>query len=155
MSNRHFTKNFNIMVRNLTTGNDNHFYLPLPSSTLNFILKPENEYCIVEHDDNLNINKDTSIKELNSFLLHCQVNNISQDTLAVLSQVYVFEEVVEIIKKNKFSIIDFTRETYNWNHGRGGDIQNDDDCRQLLNQHGLTCDWKAVRNGLNDYLVCA
>ena len=98
-----------IVIRDLTLDKDIEMDLPTE-----LYLNPEHEYIIVDHDNTLEPNEYTNIKELNDFLLECKKNDISDETLKILSASYLFEEVIYKIKKEDFTIVDFDFVTAMW-----------------------------------------
>ena len=68
-----------------------------------------------------------SIDELNEFLLECKADGVNEEILGVLSRVFLYNEVIEHVRKESYRIVDFDAETSSWNCGYGGDITNDYD----------------------------
>ena len=145
----------NIVIRNITKDTDVTLHLPM-KKVLDEILNAEDEYIIVDHDETLQVSEYDNIRELNDFLLSCEENGISKETLALLSSNYSYSEVVNMVKEENYTIIDFTAETAGWNYGNGGDINSDDDKGRVLHSNGmLLFDWEKdvpITKEMEDYI---
>ena len=109
-------------LRNLTTDVD--LMLNLPVKNLNEILDANCEYIITDCTV-LDPSEFDSITELNNFLEYCEENEINKDDLEILSRLYSYEEVRQIVVDGKYIIVDFEAETADWYGGSGGDLWND------------------------------
>ena len=165
-----------VYLVNLTTDED--LTIKLPVNNLNDILSPNCEY-IIAGCDVLDPSEFDSIYELNFFLNECEDMGIHKEELEVLSSVYLYHEVMQMVKDETYIIIDFDAETSDWRNGNGGDLCNDHDKGMCLFDSGyynpfgftmnediydwidwesvwinaLTEGWQSVRVGRNGYLV--
>lgn len=113
-----------IYVRNVT--NDTEMELNLPMQNLNSVLDTNCEYIIME-SETLKLDEFDSIYMVNDFLEGCRQNGISEEELAILSQTYLYDEVVQMVVDGTYCIIDFDAETSGWYGGNGGDFTRDFD----------------------------
>lgn len=129
-----------VIIRDITIHVEKEINLPV-DNIYNFINK-EHEYIIVGNDPILDIREYDSIIEINDFLIECQKNDISTETLSILSRIYTAKEVMQIIRSNQYIIVNFTEETKTWNYNTGGDIHDDDDKGRLLHDYGMSFSWE-------------
>lgn len=120
-----------VVLRDITTDKD--IVKELPVADLQ--LEDGHEYIIADYDGVLEPNEFDSIAKLNEFLKFCEEHEISSDTLAILSKVYFYKEVVESVMSDNYSIVNFTEETVCWNNGHGGS-HNDEDKGRCLFESG-------------------
>ena len=165
-----------VWVRNLTK--DFGFGINLPMEELKDVFSPHDEYIITDSEI-LDVGEYDSIYELNNFLLYCKENDISDETLEILSKAMLYKEVIEAVEKESYIIVNFDSETASWYEGRGGDITNDSHKGMCLfdnnyyNPFGFemeasiydwidwdsvwtqatTENWQEVKVGLRNYLV--
>ena len=125
-----------IVIRNLTRDNDKELILPMDINALEKELRND-EYIIIDYYGAVHPDEYSSITELNEFLL--EYGDIKEE-LAILSATYYYEEVLEMVRKGSYRIIDFTAETMNW--GCGKDIHNEDSLGRVMHEHGLRFDWE-------------
>ena len=126
-----------VWVRNLTKDIDKEIILPMTEEELDKALNPNDEYLIIDYDAKvLSPGQYDSIDELNEFLNECEDEGISEETLGILSRVLLYNEVIEHVRKGKYTIIDFDSESFGWNSGRGGDFTTDHDKGLVLHKCG-------------------
>jgi len=132
-----------ITVRNITKDKEFEVYLPQSEEGMEKYFSSSDEYIILDSDGALDPDEFSSIKELNHFLLECQEKEIDEETLRVLSRTYLYNEVLEKVKKDSYIIVNFDAETAGWNNGSGGNFWDDDDKGLLLHELGLCrFDWE-------------
>ena len=115
-----------ITVRDLTQNVDFNISLPTESENLRKSLREGHEYIIIDHDGILRPGELSDINELNDFLIYCKENDIDDNTLRILSVTYLYEEVLECVKRDSYTIVDFTSETAEWFCGVGGDYSDNE-----------------------------
>lgn len=116
-----------VILRDITYDKD--IIKELPVADLQ--LEDGHEYIIVDCEEGLEPGEFDSITELNDFLKYCADNDISEETLSILSKAYLYNEIVESVMNDNYTIINFTDETAEWNYGNGGN-NNDDDIGRCL-----------------------
>ena len=126
----------NIWVRNLTTDYDKKLLLPMDIEELEHELS-DGEYIIIDYDEGLRPYEYSSITELNIFLSEYCNDEVE---LAILSKAFLYDEVLEMVKNESYSIINFTAETMHW--GCGKDIYNEDSLGRVLHDYGVIFDWE-------------
>lgn len=117
-----------VVLKDITC--DEHDIVELPVAEMH--LKEGHEYIIADYEGVLEPSQFDSIHALNDFLRFCAENDISEDTLAILSKVYFYKEVVESVMNDNYTIINFTDETVGWNYGSGGNHNDEDKGRCLF-----------------------
>lgn len=117
-----------VVLRDITFNCD--IVKELPVADLH--LEEGHEYIIADYEEGLEPGRFDSITVLNDFLKFCAENNISNDTLTILSKVYFYKEVVESVMEDNYTIVNFTEETAGWNYGRGGNHTEEDMGRCLF-----------------------
>ena len=131
-----------LCIRNLTKDYDTNLNLPVETDELEQILG-DCEWIIIDHENTLSLGEYHSIREVNEFLLECQdMWDVDDDTLSILSRTYLYEEVMEMVRAESFTIINFTAETSGWNYGHGGDIYNEDTLGRVMHDYGMIFDWE-------------
>ena len=125
-----------ICVRNLTRDYDKELILPMDVGELEKELRND-EYIIIDYYGALHPDEYSSIMELNAFLFEY---GEKKEDLAILSETYFYEEVLEMVRNETYSIINFTAETMNW--GAGKDIHNDDSKGRVMHNYGMIFDWE-------------
>lgn len=117
-----------VVLRDITTDQD--IVKELPVADLQ--LEDGHEYIIADYEGVLEPSEFDSIDKLNEFLQFCEENEISNDTLAILSTVFFYKEVVTSVMSENYTIVNFTDETFDWNHGTGGNHTDEDMGRCLF-----------------------
>lgn len=117
-----------VVLRDITCDEDIIKELPIADLQL----KEGHEYIIVDYECVLEPSQFDSITALNEFLQFCVDNDISEDTIAILSKAYFYKEVVESVMSDNYTIINFTDETVGWNYGQGGMYAEEDMGRCLF-----------------------
>jgi hypothetical protein len=121
-------ENMWVILRDITVNKDVVKELPVA----NLQLEEGREYIIADYESILDPSEFDSIPALNDFLKYCEENDISEDTLSILSKVYFYKEVVEAVMNDNYTIINFTDETADWNYGSGGNHTEEDMGRCLF-----------------------
>ena len=123
-----------VYLINLTTSED--LSINLPVNNLNDILNANCEYIIADCEV-LEPSEFDSIHELNDFLGRCEENGIAKEDLEILSALYFYNEVKEMVDNQTYMIIDFDAETSSWCNGNGGDFCNSSDKGMCLFDSGM------------------
>lgn len=111
-----------VVLRDITFNED--IVKELPVADLQ--LEEGHEYIIADYENVLEPSEFDSITALNDFLQFCAENDISEETLTILSKVYFYKEIVESVTNDNYTIINFTDETAHWNNGNGGNHDEED-----------------------------
>ena len=126
-----------IWIRNLTRNVETELVLPMTDEQLDKAINPDDEYIIVDGGTaGLTPGEYDSIDELNAFLVECTENDISEETLTVLSAVLPYSEVLKNVKEERYAILDFDELTEGWNCGKGGDFTLEEDKGLCLFESG-------------------
>lgn len=120
-----------VILRDITYNADVVKELPVAELQL----EEGHEYIIADYEGVLEPDEFDSIHALNDFLKYCVENDISEDTLSILSNAYFYKEVVESVMSDNYTIINFTDETASWNNGTGGN-HNEEDMGRCLYESG-------------------
>lgn len=126
-----------VWIRNLTKDIDFEMNLPVSEEELDKMLNPNDEYIIIDYDAKvLSPGQYDSIDELNEFLLECKEDGIEEETLGILSRVLLYHEVIEHVRNESYTIVDFDAETSHWYCGDGGDFTSGHDKGLALHEWG-------------------
>lgn len=120
-----------VVLRDITCNED--IVKELPVAELQ--LEDGHEYIIADYECILDPSEFDSIPVLNDFLKFCVENDIDEDTLSILSKVYFYKEVIEVVMSDNYTIVNFTDETAGWNNGAGGN-HNEEDMGRCLYESG-------------------
>lgn len=164
-----------VIIRDITVNKYKTLILPMEKIDLKPHLQDNHEYIIIDTDCTLNPGQYDSITELNDFLIECLENSISEDDLYILSRCCLYHEVMEMVREESYTIVDFESETENWSYS---DFTSESDKGRVLYDCGYyqmpfevttemedwidwsiawrnaSCSgWREVRVGDNEYLV--
>ena len=126
-----------VWIRNLTKNTEKELTLPMSEEKLDKAINPDDEYIIVDCSTaGFTPGEYDSIDELNSFLAECNENEVSEDTLNILSKVLSYTEVMKFVESERYHIIDFDEITDEWHCCYGGDFTDADDKGLCLVESG-------------------
>ena len=125
-----------VWIRNLTKDIEKEINLPMDERELDKVLNPNDEYIILDSEI-LKVDEYESIDSLNEFLFVCEENGVSLEDLEILSALYFYNEVKEMVNNQTYMIIDFDAETSSWCNGNGGDFCNSSDKGMCLFDSGM------------------
>lgn len=124
-----------LWIRDITVDDD--FPIELPQEDITHVLNKEHEYIILDEGMGLNLDSFTSVNEVNSFLLFCKENDISNETLKVLSAYCGdFYNLKATIESEDYVIINFDDKTSGWGYGHGGDANDPNQLGMVLFDEG-------------------
>lgn len=143
----------NLILRDITIDKD--FRVSLPVEDISKIpgMCPGHEFIVAEHDNVLRIGELCSISEANEVLQLAEERGMTRQELSILSAVYLYDEVKEIIEEGEYLIIDFDSETTGWNFGNGGEHDAKDYGRLLYERFGYNSYGCEIPSPLMDHII--
>lgn len=131
-----------IWVRNLTKNLEKSLTLPMDGEELKKVLGKD-EWIILDSESALRPDEMDSITELNDFLNECKELGVCDDVLGILSVPFLYCEVMEMIRAESWTIINFDNETGTWDYGNGGNFWDDSDKGRVLHDcEYVQFDWE-------------